>query len=111
MSDRQRRQVYNHPSSIKARAGEKDDALAPLHRRHADERAEDGAKRHKATMDLEKQFDEERARDTTRGHVNDPPNVDRRRKELNARLDANTAKMHRRQEAETKDAEKRNPLP
>jgi hypothetical protein len=110
-SDRQRRQVYNHASSIKARTPDKDDVLAPLLRQHAAEKAEDGAKRHKATIDLNQQFEEERARDTTHGQVNDPPEMEKRRNELRARLDAATEAMRKRQAAEVKDAEKRNPLP
>ena len=85
--------------------------MAPLHRRHADEKAEDGAKRHKATKDLEEQFDKERARDITRGHVNDPPNMEKRRSELRVRLDAATEAMRKRHAAEVEAAEKRNPLP
>jgi hypothetical protein len=108
-SERTRHEIYNHSRSKERRAPPaKPDPVAVLRERHYDEKATLGTRHRRESVDLEQKFNQERARDPYR---NDPPNADKRRRDLQKKHEVERDAMEQRHRTELTTAAAKNPLP
>jgi len=108
-SERTRREIYNHSRSKERRAPPKPDPVAVLRERHYDEKATLGTRHRRESVDLEQKFQEEKARD--RYPDNDPPDMEKRRRDLQKKHQTERAETEKRHRTEINAAAAKNPLP